>query len=196
MPVYQYQDTLYVPLVPNIAFISASVPNASYIPQVSNSAYPWPNNVSCPMPYDMGYIWPYAGYPMSYADTRNDNSEDVPEYRYYVTIERHESEAFGFSIMALTGKSGPKIGRIKDGSPAERCGQLMTGDRVQAVNGISILDMPYEDIANLVQASGLVVTLTMAFRADDSLAFHGHMANYGAERFPAPEHSNGEKFLG
>ncbi|XP_003366726.1 putative PDZ domain protein, partial [Trichinella spiralis] len=53
------------------------------------------------------------------------------------------------------------VGRIINGSPAARCGHLRVGDRIVAVNGISILNMPHGDIVNLIKDSGYVVTLSV-----------------------------------
>lgn len=52
-----------------------------------------------------------------------------------------------------------KIGRIIDGSPADRCAKLKVGDRILAVNGQSIISMPHADIVKLIKDAGLSVTL-------------------------------------
>lgn len=52
-----------------------------------------------------------------------------------------------------------KIGRIIDGSPADRCAKLKVGDRILAVNGQSIINMPHADIVKLIKDAGLSVTL-------------------------------------
>ncbi|KAG7217384.1 hypothetical protein INR49_021551 [Caranx melampygus] len=52
-----------------------------------------------------------------------------------------------------------KIGRIIEGSPADRCGKLKVGDRILAVNGQSIISMPHADIVKLIKDAGLTVTL-------------------------------------
>lgn len=52
-----------------------------------------------------------------------------------------------------------KIGRIIEGSPADRCGKLKVGDRILAVNGQSIISMPHADIVKLIKDAGLAVTL-------------------------------------
>ncbi|CAN7977923.1 unnamed protein product, partial [Ixodes persulcatus] len=59
-------------------------------------------------------------------------------------------------------------GRIIENSPAERCGQLHVGDRILAVNGISILDMHHGEIVNLIKVSGLSVVLTIGPPLDDT----------------------------
>lgn len=52
-----------------------------------------------------------------------------------------------------------KIGRIIEGSPADRCGKLKVGDRIMAVNNQSIINMPHADIVKLIKDAGLTVTL-------------------------------------
>ncbi|KAL7976251.1 hypothetical protein Chor_002470, partial [Crotalus horridus] len=52
-----------------------------------------------------------------------------------------------------------KIGRIIEGSPADRCAKLKVGDRILAVNGQSIINMPHADIVKLIKDAGLSVTL-------------------------------------
>ena len=53
------------------------------------------------------------------------------------------------------------LGKIIDGSPAERCGGLHVGDRILAVNGTEINHMHHEEIVNLIKLSGYSVTLTI-----------------------------------
>ncbi|XP_041833229.1 membrane-associated guanylate kinase, WW and PDZ domain-containing protein 2a isoform X3 [Melanotaenia boesemani] len=84
-----------------------------------------------------------------------------------VVINRKESEGFGFVIIsslnrpetAATNTVPHKIGRIIEGSPADRCGKLKVGDRILAVNGQSIVNMPHADIVKLIKDAGLTVTL-------------------------------------
>ncbi|KAH0513684.1 Membrane-associated guanylate kinase, WW and PDZ domain-containing protein 2 [Microtus ochrogaster] len=84
-----------------------------------------------------------------------------------VVIHRKENEGFGFVIISSLNRpeSGTtitvphKIGRIIDGSPADRCAKLKVGDRILAVNGQSIVNMPHADIVKLVKDAGLSVTL-------------------------------------
>ncbi|KAM3587552.1 uncharacterized protein V6R79_008829 [Siganus canaliculatus] len=84
-----------------------------------------------------------------------------------VVISRKESEGFGFVIIsslnrpeAAAANTVPhKIGRIIEGSPADRCGKLKVGDRILAVNSQSIVSMPHADIVKLIKDAGLSVTL-------------------------------------
>ncbi|KAK1790601.1 hypothetical protein P4O66_014470 [Electrophorus voltai] len=84
-----------------------------------------------------------------------------------VIIQRKESEGFGFVIIsslnrpetATTAAVPHKIGRIIEGSPADRCGKLKVGDRILAVNSQSIVSMAHADIVKLIKDAGLSVTL-------------------------------------
>ncbi|XP_053364580.1 membrane-associated guanylate kinase, WW and PDZ domain-containing protein 2a isoform X2 [Clarias gariepinus] len=84
-----------------------------------------------------------------------------------VIIQRKETEGFGFVIIsslnrpeAAAAAAVPhKIGRIIEGSPAERSGKLKVGDRILAVNNQSIVSMAHADIVKLIKDAGLSVTL-------------------------------------
>ncbi|XP_046890991.1 membrane-associated guanylate kinase, WW and PDZ domain-containing protein 2-like isoform X4 [Hypomesus transpacificus] len=84
-----------------------------------------------------------------------------------VVIYRKETEGFGFVIISSLNRPENtavinvphKIGRIIEGSPADRCGKLKVGDRILAVNGQSIISMPHADIVKLIKDAGLTVTL-------------------------------------
>ncbi|XP_055009755.1 membrane-associated guanylate kinase, WW and PDZ domain-containing protein 2a [Boleophthalmus pectinirostris] len=84
-----------------------------------------------------------------------------------VIINRKESEGFGFVIIsslnrpeaAATNTVPHKIGRIIEGSPADRSGKLKVGDRILAVNSQSIVNMPHAEIVKLIKDAGLTVTL-------------------------------------
>lgn len=54
-----------------------------------------------------------------------------------------------------------KIGRIIEGSPTDRLGQLKVGDRISAVNGQSIMELSHNDIVQLIKDAGNAVTLTV-----------------------------------
>ncbi|XP_059800259.1 membrane-associated guanylate kinase, WW and PDZ domain-containing protein 1b isoform X2 [Hypanus sabinus] len=80
---------------------------------------------------------------------------------YDVEIRRGESEGFGFVIVSSVSRpeAGTSFGRIIEGSPADRCGQLKVGDRILAVNGCSITNKSHSDIVNLIKEAGNTVTL-------------------------------------
>ncbi|CAG0922366.1 unnamed protein product [Notodromas monacha] len=106
----------------------------------------------------------------------NPNTHFSPEhagrvdiYPYDVTVTRRENEGFGFVIISSLAKAGSTIGRIIEGSPAERCGKLHIGDRILAVNEQSILHLPHGDIVSMIKDSGYSVTLRIGPpQADDN----------------------------
>ncbi|XP_034948712.1 membrane-associated guanylate kinase, WW and PDZ domain-containing protein 1 [Chelonus insularis] len=89
------------------------------------------------------------------------------QYPYDVTVTRMESEGFGFVIISSVNKAGSTIGRIIEGSPAERCGRLEVGDHILAVNHVDITNLCHKDIVNLIKDSGYSVTLTIGYPIDD-----------------------------
>ncbi|KAL2772014.1 membrane-associated guanylate kinase, WW and PDZ domain-containing protein 3 isoform 1 [Daubentonia madagascariensis] len=54
-----------------------------------------------------------------------------------------------------------KIGRVIEGSPADRCGKLKVGDHISAVNGKSIIELSHDNIVQLIKDAGVTVTLTV-----------------------------------
>ncbi|XP_051949853.1 membrane-associated guanylate kinase, WW and PDZ domain-containing protein 1-like isoform X1 [Xyrauchen texanus] len=92
---------------------------------------------------------------------------------YDVEIQRSENEGFGFVIVSSVSRPDAgttfvgnscvamphKIGRIIEGSPADRCGKLKVGDRILAVNSCSITNKSHSDIVNLIKEAGNTVTL-------------------------------------
>ncbi|KHN86170.1 Membrane-associated guanylate kinase, WW and PDZ domain-containing protein 3 [Toxocara canis] len=90
------------------------------------------------------------------------NQLNVVLNTYDVVLTRSDHDGFGFVIISSVNKNGSTIGRIMEGSPAARCGQLRVGDRVIAVNGIDIMSLAHDEIVNLIKDSGLSVRLTIA----------------------------------
>ncbi|KAF3861156.1 hypothetical protein F7725_001411 [Dissostichus mawsoni] len=79
-----------------------------------------------------------------------------------VFLQRRENEGFGFVILTSKNKPPPgviphKIGRIIEGSPTDRSGQMKVGDRISAVNGRSIMDLSHNDIVQLIKEAGTQV---------------------------------------
>ncbi|XP_070611240.1 membrane-associated guanylate kinase, WW and PDZ domain-containing protein 2 isoform X6 [Erythrolamprus reginae] len=115
----------------------------------------------------------YATYANSNHVSSSNNAtppESLPSHNVPtsdVVIHRKENEGFGFVIISSLNRpeSGStmavphKIGRIIEGSPADRCSKLKVGDRILAVNGQSIINMPHADIVKLIKDAGFSVTL-------------------------------------
>ncbi|XP_029013116.1 membrane-associated guanylate kinase, WW and PDZ domain-containing protein 3a isoform X2 [Betta splendens] len=106
-----------------------------------------------------------------------------------VTLNRKDNEGFGFVILTSKNKPPPgviphKIGRIIEGSPTDRMGQMKVGDRISAVNGLSIMELSHNDIVQLIKDAGNAVTLTVV-PEDDSTPPSG--AN-SAKQSPSVQH--------
>ncbi|XP_004699222.1 membrane-associated guanylate kinase, WW and PDZ domain-containing protein 3 isoform X2 [Echinops telfairi] len=89
-----------------------------------------------------------------------------PQEAYDVVLQRKENEGFGFVILTSKNKPPPgviphKIGRVIEGSPADRCGKLKVGDHISAVNGQSIIELSHDNIVQLIKDAGVAVTLTV-----------------------------------
>ncbi|KAM8975532.1 membrane-associated guanylate kinase, WW and PDZ domain-containing protein 3 isoform 2-T2 [Pelodytes ibericus] len=89
-----------------------------------------------------------------------------PAEAYDVILQRKENEGFGFVILTSKNKPPPgviphKIGRVIEGSPADRCRKLKVGDRISAVNGQSIVELSHDNIVQLIKDAGNTVTLTV-----------------------------------
>uniref|UniRef100_A0A674DGV3 Membrane-associated guanylate kinase, WW and PDZ domain-containing protein 3 n=1 Tax=Salmo trutta TaxID=8032 RepID=A0A674DGV3_SALTR len=116
---------------------------------------------------------------------------------YDVTLQRKDNEGFGFVILTSKNKPPPgviphKIGRIIEGSPTDRGGQLKVGDHISAVNSQSIMELSHNDIVQLIKEAGNTVTLTVV--PEDGETFHRH-TNSGpasetssAKQSPAAQH--------
>ncbi|XP_058991286.1 membrane-associated guanylate kinase, WW and PDZ domain-containing protein 3 isoform X1 [Mustela lutreola] len=90
----------------------------------------------------------------------------APQEAYDVVLQRKENEGFGFVILTSKNKPPPgviphKIGRVIEGSPADRCGKLKIGDHISAVNGQSIVELSHDSIVQLIKDAGVTVTLTV-----------------------------------
>uniref|UniRef100_A0A8C9W403 Membrane-associated guanylate kinase, WW and PDZ domain-containing protein 3 n=1 Tax=Scleropages formosus TaxID=113540 RepID=A0A8C9W403_SCLFO len=140
----------------------------------------------------------YTGTPHSAAALANGSPKlpriEMPnpssQESYDVTLHRKDNEGFGFVILTSKNKPPPgviphKIGRIIQGSPTERSGQLKVGDRISAVNGQSIMELAHNDIVQLIKDAGTSVTLTVVPEDEHSGPASGTSS---AKQSPAQQH--------
>ncbi|XP_068029358.1 membrane-associated guanylate kinase, WW and PDZ domain-containing protein 3 isoform X3 [Anomalospiza imberbis] len=116
-------------------------------------------------------------------------NQPCPEV-YDVRLQRKENEGFGFVILTSKNKPPPgviphKIGRVIEGSPADRCGKLKVGDRISAVNSQSIVELSHDSIVQLIKEAGNVVTLTVVAEEEQRGPPSG---TNSARQSPAPQH--------
>lgn len=114
----------------------------------------------------------------------------APPEAYDVLLQRKENEGFGFVILTSKNKPPPgviphKIGRVIEGSPADRCGKLKVGDRISAVNGQSIIELSHDSIVQLIKDAGNNVTLTVIAEEEHRGPSSG---TNSAKQSPAPQH--------
>ncbi|XP_069800785.1 membrane-associated guanylate kinase, WW and PDZ domain-containing protein 3 isoform X2 [Dendropsophus ebraccatus] len=113
-----------------------------------------------------------------------------PAEAYDVVLQRKENEGFGFVILTSKNKPPPgviphKIGRVIEGSPADRCRKLKVGDRISAVNGQSIVELSHDNIVQLIKDAGNAVTLTVIAEEEHRGPPSG---SNSARQSPAPQH--------
>ncbi|XP_066456160.1 membrane-associated guanylate kinase, WW and PDZ domain-containing protein 3 isoform X3 [Eleutherodactylus coqui] len=113
-----------------------------------------------------------------------------PAEAYEVVLQRKENEGFGFVILTSKNKPPPgviphKIGRVIEGSPADRCRKLKVGDRISAVNGQSIVELSHDNIVQLIKDAGNTVTLTVIAEEEHRGPPSG---SNSARQSPAPQH--------
>ncbi|EPY74495.1 membrane-associated guanylate kinase, WW and PDZ domain-containing protein 3 [Camelus ferus] len=77
-----------------------------------------------------------------------------PEKKYLRALKRSQQ-------LDKSGVIPHKIGRVIEGSPADRCGKLKVGDHISAVNGQSIVELSHDNIVQLIKDAGVTVTLTV-----------------------------------
>ncbi|XP_041438001.1 membrane-associated guanylate kinase, WW and PDZ domain-containing protein 3 isoform X2 [Xenopus laevis] len=114
----------------------------------------------------------------------------LPAEAYDVILQRKDNEGFGFVILTSKNKPPPgviphKIGRVIEGSPADRCRKLKVGDRISAVNGQSIVELSHDNIVQLIKDAGNAVTLTVVAEEEHRGPPSG---TNSARQSPAPQH--------
>uniref|UniRef100_F7D8M1 Membrane-associated guanylate kinase, WW and PDZ domain-containing protein 3 n=1 Tax=Xenopus tropicalis TaxID=8364 RepID=F7D8M1_XENTR len=114
----------------------------------------------------------------------------LPAEAYDVILQRKDNEGFGFVILTSKNKPPPgviphKIGRVIEGSPADRCRKLKVGDRISAVNGQSIVELSHDNIVQLIKDAGNTVTLTVIAEEEHRGPPSG---SNSARQSPAPQH--------
>ncbi|XP_037042377.1 Na(+)/H(+) exchange regulatory cofactor NHE-RF1 [Bradysia coprophila] len=73
-------------------------------------------------------------------------------------IKVDDFDGYGFNLHAEKGKQGQYIGKVDDGSPAERSG-LKQGDRIIEVNGVNIGNETHKQVVQRIKAIASEVQL-------------------------------------
>lgn len=89
--------------------------------------------------------------------SKNENGT-VHTPRLCHVIKVDDFDGYGFNLHAEKGKQGQYIGKVDDGSPAERSG-LRQGDRIIEVNGVNIGNETHKQVVQRIKAIASEVQL-------------------------------------
>ncbi|XP_036844403.1 membrane-associated guanylate kinase, WW and PDZ domain-containing protein 1-like [Oncorhynchus mykiss] len=85
-----------------------------------------------------------------------------------VELRRKPGEGFGFVIASQDVEKGKaasllphRFVTVRRGSPAARSGQIRPGDRLEAVQGHSVVTLPHRELAHILRRAGNTLRLTI-----------------------------------
>ncbi|XP_070353886.1 Na(+)/H(+) exchange regulatory cofactor NHE-RF3 [Equus asinus] len=87
-----------------------------------------------------------------------DTTEEVEDHKPKLCRLVKGENGYGFHLNAIRGRPGPFIKEVQKGSPADLAG-LEDEDIIIEVDGVNVLDEPYEKVVDRIQSSGKNVTL-------------------------------------
>uniref|UniRef100_A0A8C9QAI2 PDZ domain-containing protein n=1 Tax=Spermophilus dauricus TaxID=99837 RepID=A0A8C9QAI2_SPEDA len=99
-----------------------------------------------------------ASIPVPLEVSSPDTTEEVADHRPKLCRLMKDENGYGFHLNAIQGQPGSFIKQVQEGGPAAEAG-LEDGDLVIEVNGLNVLEEPYEKVVDRIQGSGKNVTL-------------------------------------
>uniref|UniRef100_A0A3Q2Q299 MAGI family member, X-linked b n=1 Tax=Fundulus heteroclitus TaxID=8078 RepID=A0A3Q2Q299_FUNHE len=106
-----------------------------------------------------------------------------------VELKRKPGEGFGFVIASQDLENGRasllphRFVTVRRGSPAAKSGQIRPGDRLEAVEGRSVVTLPHRELAQILRRAGNTLRLTIVPRpstnAEPADHDHGHRSRKG-----------------
>uniref|UniRef100_A0A5F9CIQ4 PDZ domain-containing protein n=1 Tax=Oryctolagus cuniculus TaxID=9986 RepID=A0A5F9CIQ4_RABIT len=87
-----------------------------------------------------------------------DPTEEVEDHKPKLCRLDKGENGYGFHLNAIRGLPGSFVKEVQKGSPADLAG-LEDEDIIIEVNGVNVLDEPYEKVVDRIQSSGDNVTL-------------------------------------
>uniref|UniRef100_A0A9J7YAI9 MAGI family member, X-linked b n=1 Tax=Cyprinus carpio carpio TaxID=630221 RepID=A0A9J7YAI9_CYPCA len=104
---------------------------------------------------------------------KTEEKEKPPVLRgYEVELKRKPGEGFGFVIASQDVDNVKAVSllphrfvTVRRGSPAARSGQIRPGDRLEAVDGRSVVSLPHRELAQILRRAGNTLRLTIVPRA-------------------------------
>ncbi|KAJ8016791.1 hypothetical protein DPEC_G00011030 [Dallia pectoralis] len=90
---------------------------------------------------------------------------------FHVELRRKPGEGFGFVIASQDVENGKaasllphRFVTVRRGSPAAKSGQIRLGDRLEAVDGHSVVTLPHRELAHILRKAGNTLRLTIVPR--------------------------------
>ncbi|XP_039863866.1 membrane-associated guanylate kinase, WW and PDZ domain-containing protein 1 isoform X2 [Simochromis diagramma] len=102
-----------------------------------------------------------------------------------VELRRKPGEGFGFVIASQDVENGKaasllphRFVTVRRGSPAAKSGQIRPGDRLEAVEGRSVVTLPHRELAQILRRAGNTLRLTIVPRSSTYSANLPETADY------------------
>ncbi|XP_041656379.1 membrane-associated guanylate kinase, WW and PDZ domain-containing protein 2 isoform X2 [Cheilinus undulatus] len=102
---------------------------------------------------------------------RQDGERTRPFRGFDVELRRKPGEGFGFVIASQDVENGKaasllphRFVTVRRGSPAAKSGQIRPGDRLEAVEGRSVVTLPHRELAQILRRAGNTLRLTIVPR--------------------------------
>ncbi|KAM3617489.1 uncharacterized protein V6R79_006876 [Siganus canaliculatus] len=99
---------------------------------------------------------------------RQDGEHTRPLRGFDVELKRKPGEGFGFVIASQDVENGKaasllphRFVTVRRGSPAAKSGQIRPGDRLEAVEGRSVVTLPHRELAQILRRAGNTLRLTI-----------------------------------
>ncbi|XP_054901802.1 membrane-associated guanylate kinase, WW and PDZ domain-containing protein 3 isoform X1 [Poeciliopsis prolifica] len=102
-----------------------------------------------------------------------------------VELRRKPGEGFGFVIASQDLENGRaasllphRFVTVRRGSPAAKSGQIRPGDRLEAVEGRSVVTLPHRELAQILRRAGNTLRLTIVPRPSTYASNHTETADH------------------
>nr|XP_020467458.1 membrane-associated guanylate kinase, WW and PDZ domain-containing protein 2-like isoform X2 [Monopterus albus] len=102
---------------------------------------------------------------------RQGHERTRPLQGFEVELRRKPAEGFGFVIASQDVENGKaasllphRFVTVRRGSPAAKSGQIRPGDRLEAVEGRSVVSLPHRELAQILRRVGNTIRLTVVPR--------------------------------
>ncbi|KAM7405100.1 hypothetical protein PAMP_012385 [Pampus punctatissimus] len=127
---------------------------------------------------------------------RQSGEQTRPLRGFEVELRRKPGEGFGFVIASQDVENGKaasllphRFVTVRRGSPAAKSGQIRPGDRLEAVEGRSVVTVPHRELAQILRRAGNTLRLTIIPRPST----YSSSLSESTERDPGHRSRKGQK---